>query len=412
MVVVHKIGMVAMERWKQNLYLVGIAQLMGFGSISFVMSFLPLYVKSLGISDPGAAAAWSGVLMGVSAFFASISAPIWGNIGDRVGRKPMVERVLFVNTILIVLLGLASNVWHVLILRSLQGALGGFSPAAIALVTSITPAAEVGFALGFYQFAMTVGLALGPLLGGYLADTVSFRTAFFVMAGLSLVAALLVRFSVFEKFTRPQGNKKGESFITSLKQLLSSRSLLILFSVNLLVQFSLIIVAPIVPLFIHSLDPASTRVTTMTGLILASGGVSSAISAVYLGRISDRVGPKRILVGCALGAAFVTLLQVAVVSPWQFLALRIVGGAFTGGMLPSSNTLINRLIPRERKGTAFGVAASFSMMGVVFGPITGGLLGASPVGYRGVFAITAVLLLLTAIWVKGAVKAGEGTTAS
>jgi MFS transporter, DHA1 family, multidrug resistance protein len=393
-----------LEAWKKNLYVVGTAQLMGFATINFIASFLPLYIKSLGVTDPSEVAIWSGILLGVSAFFAAVSGPIWGNIGDRTGRKLMVVRVLLSNTVISILLGFSSRVWHVLILRSIQGALGGFMAASLALITTITPAAEIGFALGLYQFAMTAGGALGPLLGGFLADTVGFQWTFIIMAGFTLVAALLVKAYVFEDFTPPQETSKQISFFTSLKELLKAQGLLAMLLVNFLVQFSLMVVAPIVPLFIHVLDPGNPYVTTLTGLVIASGGISSAISAIYSGRLSDRLGHKNVLVTMTLGATAATALQLLVTNPWEFLVLRVVAGAFMGGMLPTANALINDLIPGENKGTAFGVSTSFSLMGNVLGPITGGLLGASFIGYRGVFGITAALLLLTALWIKAVIK--------
>ncbi len=393
-----------LEPWKKNLYVVGAAQMLGFATINFIASFLPLYVKALGVTDPGQAAVWSGLLMGTSAFFAAVSGPIWGNIGDKKGRKLMVERVLYSNTVVSVLLGYSFRVWHVLILRSIQGALGGFMAASLALITTITPAAEMGFALGLYQFAMTAGGAIGPLLGGYLADTVGFKWTFITMAGLTLVAALLVKSFVFEEFTPPQQISKKDGFWADLRELLNSQGLLAMLLVNFLVQFALMVVSPIVPLFIHALDPNNPYVTTLTGLIIAAGGISSAISAIYSGRLSDHLGHKRVLVSMTLGATIATALQLLVHNPWQFLILRVISGAFMGGMLPTANALINDLIPGENKGTAFGVSTSFSLMGNVLGPLTGGFLGGSFLGYRGVFGITAGLLLVTAAWIHIVIK--------
>ncbi|HWJ03795.1 MAG TPA: MFS transporter [Verrucomicrobiae bacterium] len=389
-----------MERWKKNLYVVGFAQVLGFGTITFIMSFLPLYIKTLGVTDPKAVALWSGILMGTAALFASISGPIWGNVGDRKGRKIMVERVLFSNAIVSGLMGFSTSVWQLLVLRAVQGMLGGFMATSIALVTSIAPATEVGFALGFYQTAMTVGNAMGPLLGGFLTDTFSYTSAFLVMAALAFIAALLVRYLVYENFIPPKSKTSQQGFFSSLKQLLSDRSLLAMLLVNFLVQYSLMVISPIVPLFVHSLAPEVGYITTLTGLIIASGGLASAVSAIYSGRLSDRMGHKQVLIFMTLGAALSVGLQTAVTSPWQFLALRIVSGAFMGGMLPAANALIYSLIPGDQKGTAFGVSTSFSLLGNVLGPISGGFLAASPLGYRGVFVVTALLLLFTVLWIR------------
>ncbi|MDA8233494.1 MAG: MFS transporter [Clostridia bacterium] len=386
-----------MNNWKRNLFIMWLAQLSGMMTITFIMSFIPIYVAELGITEIHSKGFWAGILMGASAFFASFTGPIWGNVADRYGRKIMVERVLFSNAILTLLMAFAANVWQFLILRSIQGILGGFVSAAIALVTSFTPKEKVGAALGFFQNAMIVGSTLGPLLGGILVDAGGFQLAFLVMALFSLSAGLLVHFLVKEPFITNSA-KINESFWGSFRYLLSLKGLVALCLVNFLVQFGTMIVLPIVPTFLKVLDPSVKYLATLTGIIIALGGVFAAISAALIGRLSDRYGHRRMLLIMTSGAAITFLATAGVTSISQFIFLRILSGILLGGMLPTTNAMINSLIPADRRGTAFGITSSFGLLGNVVGPITGGILPPL-VTYRGVFMVTALLIFTAAWWV-------------
>jgi len=387
-----------MEPWKRNLIVMWFAQWSGMVTITFIMSFIPLYVGVLGVHNVRLAGIWAGILMGASALFASIFSPIWGNLADRYGRKIMVQRVLFSNTIVTLLMALTTNVWQFLGLRVIQGVLGGFSAAAVALVASLTPREKTGFALGIFQSAMVAGAASGPLLGGFLVDTAGPKPTFVFMGLASLLPALAVRFLVREDFT-PAPAAAGMRLLSSARQLLAIPGLLPIVVINFLIQFSLMIIGPVIPLFIKSLVRAPEHIAFTSGLVIAVGGIFSALSAIGTGRFGDRFGQRKLLVFMITGAGLTFAAQALVRSTPQFLALRAVNGVFTGGMLPTTLSLINSLVPPERRATAFGLTTSFSLLGNVFGPISGGVLAAA-VGLRGVFPITAILLLLAAVWVS------------
>ncbi len=92
------------------------------------------------------------------------------------------------------------------------------------------------------------------------------------------------------------------------------------------------------------------------------------------------------------GAAVVSLPQAFVDRYWQFLALRFALGMFVGGILPTANALVGRLVASSHRGLAFGVTASATFLGSFLGPFTGGSVGAV-FGIRWVFVITGALFL-------------------
>ena len=82
------------EAWRGNLYVVMFAVFVSFTGFTFVMPFLPLYIKQLGITDPGDAALWSGLIFGISPLLSGLLAPVWSILAERHGRKVMLQRSL------------------------------------------------------------------------------------------------------------------------------------------------------------------------------------------------------------------------------------------------------------------------------------------------------------------------------
>jgi MFS transporter, DHA1 family, multidrug resistance protein len=98
------------------------------------------------------------------------------------------------------------------------------------------------------------------------------------------------------------------------------------------------------------------------------------------------------------GATVASIPQAFVESYWLFMAERFAVGLFIGGILPTADALIGRSVPRERRGSVYGMTAPATFMGNSLGPLTGGLVVAS-LGLRWVFAMMAVLLAVNLVWV-------------
>ena len=102
--------------------------------------------------------------------------------------------------IVMLLMGLAQNIWQFLILRALLGLLGGFIPNANALIATQVPRNKSGWALGTLSTGGVSGALLGPLAGGLLADQYVLRPVFFITASVLLVCFILTLFFIRERF--------------------------------------------------------------------------------------------------------------------------------------------------------------------------------------------------------------------
>src|SRR5207253_8670973 len=101
-----------------------------------------------------------------SGFALAVASPIWGILGDRFGRKPMLLRSMLGGAITVGLIFFVQNPTELIVLRFLQGATSGTVAAATALVAAETPRSRVGWALGVVTSAVALGRAIGPVIGG------------------------------------------------------------------------------------------------------------------------------------------------------------------------------------------------------------------------------------------------------
>ena len=398
--------------WNTTLYAVWAGQLLALIGFSSRVPFLPFYLDDLGVSDVSGQALWSGAINAAGAAAMAITAPIWGLLADRYGRKPMLLRGLFGGAVVVVMMGFASSPWQLLALRVLEGMLTGTVAAATALIATSAPKQRLGYALGMVQTAVFAGAAAGPLFGGFAYDRIGPR-ATFVLAGMMLFCGgVTVAFLARERFTRvathamtDEGQTRWRRFRTSGAFLFTAAMLTMLgaiFAVRLIAMA----MQPIIPLFVQQLAPDDPHVATVAGIVLGSAGFTSAFAAAYLGRLGDRTGHRRVLAVSLLGAGLVYLPMAFVRDPWQLALLQALMGVAAGGLIPSANALIAHLTPVERRGAIFGLTAAISAVGGFIGPLVGAFLATS-LGFRATFIVSGTLLLAVAAMVIWSQDAAE-----
>ncbi len=378
--------------WRVTLWAMVSVQLIMSLSFTILSPIMPLFLPEVGVTSITALDLWSGGLASVTSFIAAFAAPIWGRMSDIYGRKPMVLRAAFSIGVITILMGLAQSPWHLLGLRILMGGLAGFSSAAIVLVTTQVPAGKLGSSLGWMSTGQTVGNLIGPLIGGILADaTGSYRQPFFVAGCVSLVSFVLCWFMVPERFTRPAEVKSRPSMLTGLRQLTRAPAMAALVMVLLLSQFGVQAIAPIVTIFIQEMIGSRPDLATLSGLAFSASGIAGVVAVPLLGRMSDRIGERKVLLIAIAGAALATAPQAFTDSYWVFVAERFGDGMFVGAIVPMTNTLIAKMTSPDSRGYTFGLTQSAYFLGNSFGPITGGAVGAA-FGLHWVFLVTAAML--------------------
>ena len=385
--------------WRRTLWVMVGIQVLMTGSFSFLSPIVPLMLPSLGVTTVEGIDIWSGLITGSTSFVAAFASPVWGRIADKHGRKLSLLRSSLAITIFTIVMAMSTNVWQFFGARALMGMFAGFSTSAIALVASQVPERRLGYALGWLSSGQMVGSLVGPVLGGILADiTGSYRIPFFITSALTGGGVVLVWFAVKENFVPPKEGAKSRSMLSGLRLLIGSASLMALFFVLLMAQFSVRTVQPVVTIFVQELIGSPPQIATLAGVAFSITGLANLMASPFLGNRSDIIGYRRVLLICLLGAVLTSLPQIFVDNYWVFVAERFAVGLFIGGILPTANALIGRGVARENRGTIYGMTASASFLGNSMGPLMGGLIAAG-LGIRYVFVLSTVLLAANLIWV-------------
>ncbi len=395
-----------MTGWRRSFFAILAGEVLAVTGFTTSNPILPLYLQSLGVTDPVALNLWNGACATVVAVTLSVFSPIWGRLADSVGKRAMLLRAMLGGAVVVGLMGIVNHPWQLLALRAVQGALSGTVAAATVLVATISPTEELGFTLGLLQTGVYVGASLGPALGGVLSDLLGFRANFFITAALLLLAAVIVlRFVGADPAVGARAGPFWKQVLPDFSILSGSSGLVILLLVSAALQVAISTVSPILPLFIMAIAPSAQRVGTYTGLIFGLSAVSAALAAAALGRVSYRFGYERTLLACLTGAFLIFLPQAFVRTPFQLLVLRILGGAMIGGSEPSVNAMIALRTPKSRQGTVFGLTSSMNNAGAAVGPMVGSLLSAA-FGYASAFFAAAAVLLASVIAARTVRKAG------
>lgn len=387
------------EPWRATLWaMVGIQFVMTM-SFSMLSPIMPLFLPQLGVVGASAVDFWAGLLAGITSFVAAFVSPLWGRVADRHGRKLMLLRSSFAIALFTALMGIAQNVWQFLAFRALMGAFAGFSASAIALVASQAPEGRLGFALGWLSTGQLVGSLIGPIIGGLLADaTGSYRIPFYCTSATILLAMGLVWIGVHERFVRPPRTRGDRSVLSSLIALARSPGLIALFFVLLMAQFGVRTVQPVVTLYVKEMVGERPDLATLGGIAFSVTGLADLIASPFLGKRSDVIGYRRVLLVCLCGATLMTLPQAFAGGYWVFTAERFAVGLFIGGVLPTANALVGRLVPPAQRGSVYGMTSSAMFLGNSLGPLSGGVVAAA-FGLNWVFLVTAAVLALNLLWV-------------
>jgi DHA1 family multidrug resistance protein-like MFS transporter len=384
--------------WSRTLWVMAGVQFIMGASTTIQSPIIPLFLPEVGVTQGGQVEFWSGVLNSVNFLVAAFASPLWGMVADRYGRKVMVVRSTLAICVFMALMGMSQALWQLVALRGLMGAFSGFSAASIALIATQVPENRLGYALGWLSTSQLVGSLLGPVVGGLVADaTGSYRVAFFCTSGLAGVAAFVAWSSVQERFTR-SGLKGKPSLLQGFRTLFSTSGLMPLFCVLLFAQFGIRAVQPVVTLFVQDLIGPVPALATLAGFAFSITGLADVLASPFLGRRSDRIGYRRVLLISLLGAAVASVPQAFVSEYWQFVALRFAAGIFLGGLLPTANALIARLVRPEERGFVFGTTATATFLGSCLGPLTGGTIAAL-YSIRAVFIVAGLFFLVNFVWV-------------
>ncbi len=383
--------------WRKNLFAVTAATFIGFTGFTLVMPFLPLYFQQLGVTDIGEIALWSGLSLGVTPAVTALMAPFWGRLADRVGRKIMIERSLASFVVVMAAMGYVTEAWHVFALRALQGLFAGYGALALTMAADAAPRDRMAFAIGTVQTAQRIGPALGPVIGGTVAQIVGLRRAFLVTSGFYLVALVLVFTMYHERRARVPADAKGEGRIT-FGNVLALENFVLLIAVVFGLQFVDRSFGPVLPLYVAELGASMDAIPILSGILFSISAGAGAIGNHLARGLLTRATSRAVIAGSAAVASMGTLTYVFAGGTGVLMIGTSVFGLGIGAASTAAYTAAGAVIPPEARGAGFGLLSTGSLIGLATSPIICGLLGT--LSLRAVFVLDTCALLFVAALVR------------
>lgn len=379
--------------WHRNLIVLWFCTFVAGMAFSEIMPFLSLFVSQLGDFTKAQITFYSGLAFAADYAISAISAPLWGIIADKKGRKIMLLRASLGMAVAMGLMGFVTNVWQLVALRALQGVFAGFISNAQALVASQTPRKYSGRALSTLITGAVSGQLFGPVIGGLLAQLFSIRNTFFITAGLLMVAFLLSLFFVQEHFKPVAHHREPGDSRNPLAAFQNPRLIIVMLCSTAIVQFGNASIAPIISLYVRELMHYRGPITVVAGIIAALPGISNIFSAPRLGCYGDQHGSGKVLLFGYIFAVIMYFPQGIVTSVVALGILRFAIGISDGALYPEIQTVLTKNTPVHLTSTIFSYNQSFQAIGNMFGALLGGLV-AGWFNYNAVFIMTALLLLI------------------
>lgn len=358
------------ERWKINLYILWITQVISLTSFGFGLPFIPFFIQELGVTDPKAITIYTGILSAAPAVTMAIMSPIWGILSDKFGQKLMIQRATLAAVFIIGGMGMSTSVQMLVALRFLQGIFTGTITASSAFVAVNTPNHKLSYALGFLSSSTFIGYSLGPLFGGAVAEHFGYRASFYVGGLLMFFSFLLVTLFI-KPVKEPEKVKKMASKAKGKWSEIFTVGIVALLFMLFLQRTTRSLFSPFVPLYIQEMTGTTVGAASKTGYLNGVVGFVSAVSAILISRLGDRYDKlkiMRIMLVLGLLALIGTQLTTGFLGFTVFYALFFL---VIGGVEPLLTSTTSELTPPEKRGTLFGVQGLVGSLGMMVSPAIG-----------------------------------------
>ncbi len=365
-----------------------------------ILPFISLYIETLGNFSDTFVQNWSGWTFGITFVAAFTFSPIWGKIGDRYGRKPILVVSAAGLCVSVFAMGFVTTVWQLFLLRLFMGVFTGFISMSQALISTQTPKHIAGKVLGTLQTGSITGSLMGPLIGGAVADALGFATTFKSISIALLLSALLVLFGVKEqRIEEEAGRQASYTSKEVILHIIRHPVLLIVMLVSMFVQIAHFSIQPILSLYVAELH-GTANIALFSGIAFSAAGLGNLLMARNWGKIGDRIGYIKILVFLLFMAGIVYFPGAFVTNIWQLVVLRFFLGVAIGGIIPVRIAYIRQEAPISMQGEVLGYNTSIRFFGNMIGPALGGMLSGF-FGFASVFFVTSSLLVLSGIVLLG-----------
>lgn len=387
---------------RKKIIILMINMFIAVGSFGIIIPILPAYLQS--INQGGTAA---GLMIAIFAGAQLIFSPIAGKWSDQYGRRKMIIYGLAGLTLSMFIFYAVNSIWLLYASRVIGGVGAALLiPAIFAYVADITTMEQRAKGNSLVSAAMSLGIVIGPGLGGFLADF-GLKIPFLVSALVSLVAVLfsmmLLENSETEEATAARAAiQDNESMVSKLARSVKMPYFIPLV-ITLVMSFGLMAYESVLGLFLDKQYGATPQQIAL--MVTATGIVSVIVQLFLVDRIVRTFGEVAVLNIFIGVAALGFLLSLFTRSYSLFFVISLIIFLATSILRPVLNTLISKMAGNEQ-GFAMGMNNAYMSIGNVLGPTLAGVLFDVQIMYPFVLGLVLLLVTLgiTIVWQKRTLK--------
>ena len=349
------------------IFLILFTEVLGFSSVMPIIPFLGL---SLGLN-----AFQIGLVLSIFSICQLFASPITGKLSDRFGRKPL---LLFSQTSTLIgffLLGIANNVWILVLARLVDGLLGSNMTVSHAYISDVTNPKYRTKTFGYSSAVFGAGLIFGPLIGGLLAS-INYSVPFFFAAGVSLLSIILVIFFLPESLSKKENKldfkfgdiipiKETKRFFKSVK----IRGILVVFFIYNFGFF--LFISTFALLAEYQINVSVQEVSFyMAWIGILRVIFQSALINPLLKKLSENTTLRLGIFAMIFTMTFLIFSTSywIVYLPLSFLAFG------TGVVRPILTSKLTKAVKKEETGSLLGVSNALTSIGQIVTPILGGFI--------------------------------------
>ena len=294
-------------------------------SFYVVMSFMPFYIIKISTYTSHETMVWIGMIMGLNSFGAAAAAPLWGSMTARFNPKGLFELAFLANGMIFLLMGFTDNLPILLVLRLIQGALGGASTAGIFMISQLSSKDRLAGNLSLYQNSMTAGSLLGPPVGAYLVAHLGYRAPFIISVVMIGVFLLLCQIYVAEIHKKETDYDGKISF---------SRGIIWGWILSFIATIHLVFLPSILPHVLGGFGLAGENALKAAGFIMMGYTATALIGSYVISRWTPRAKLTGVIVAVCLAASFFQALLFLSQGVVSFTVIRMLQTGVVAAVIP------------------------------------------------------------------------------
>lgn len=352
----------------KNLLIIALIALVNMLGYGIVIPILYAYSRKYGLSD-----FQNGLLFAIYSVFQFASTPIIGRLSDKYGRRPMLLLSIIGTAISFFLMAFAPNALFLFIARALDGLTAGNIPVAFAVISDSTEVKDRPKAFGLVGAAFSFGFVFGPATAAF---TVGFGSGVpFIIAGIITVIAVVLTALFLPETNKHMGEvQKGKLFdFGKMWHTLFEPNVGVTFLISLLffLAFSCAI--------IYGFQPFTLKILHITqsqnALLFTMFGVVGLLSQMFLvQRFSKIFGVKKAFSLGILCTAIAFIIMFLSHSLLLFVIASIILGIVNNTVQTLLPTILSQEADAKSQGSIMGLNASYQSIGMIVGPILGGVV--------------------------------------